>query len=132
MNKFKIDLVPVAEDIVQQLRDVVPVRTGRLRDSIKYEIREDNDGYVITLIMEDYFKWLRPKTQESRLPSQRELDMARPPLPKMNDLGLVQQSDLSPRAKSLLDSIDLAESLSILDKDIIENQIKEVLAYGKL
>lgn len=132
MSYIKLDITPVAEDIVQQLREIVPVRTGRLKNSIKYEIREDNDGYVITLIMEDYFKWLKVKTKESRLPTQRELEMANPPLPKMNNLGLVKQSDLSPRAKSLLDRVDIVEALTTLDKSVLEQQIKEIFTYDKL
>lgn len=127
MSELKIDVVPVAQDIVDQLRELVPVRTGRLKNSIQYEIREDSDGYIITLIMEDYFKWLKVKTRESRLPSPRELSMAAPPLPKMNKLGVVKQSDLSPRAQGIMGRIDLMEALSTLDKEAIEEQIKEII-----
>lgn len=129
MSEFKLDLTPVGEDIVQQLKDLVPVRTGRLRNSISYEIREVKDGYVITLVMEDYMKWLKYRRKPRTLPTPRELAMARPPLPKMNDLGLVRQLDLSPRAKGIMESIDYVEALSTLYPDIIENQIKNILTY---
>lgn len=129
MSEFKLDLTPVGEDIVQQLKDLVPVRTGRLRNSISYEIREVKDGYVITLVMEDYMKWLKYRRKPRTLPTPRELAMARPPLPKMNNLGLVWQADLSPRAKGIMESIDYVEALSTLDPDIIENQIKNILTY---
>lgn len=132
MSEIKLDITPVAEDIVQQLKELVPVRTGRLKNSIQYEVREDRDGYVITLIMEDYFKWLKVKTKPSRLPSAKELAMANPPLPKMNNLGLVKQSELSPRSRSILDRIDIMEALSTLDKTVIEKQIKEIFTYDKL
>ena len=128
MSEIKLDVTPVAKDIADQLKDLVPVRTGRLRNSIKYEIREVSDGYVISLIMEDYFKWLKVKTREGRLPTPRELSMAEPPLPKMNDLGVVVQSDLSPRARGILDRVDIVEAMTTLDMTILEEQIKDIIA----
>lgn len=127
MSEIKIDVTPVAQDLVDQLRSQVPVRTGRLKNSIQYEVREDSDGYVITLIMEDYFKWLKVKTKTGRLPSPRELSMAAPPLPKMNKLGIVKQSDLSPRAQGIMSRVDIVEALTTLDMKVLEEQIKEII-----
>lgn len=127
MSQIKLNLNPVGQDIVQQLRDVVPVRTGRLRKSIKYEIREVSDGYVITLIMEDYFKWLKYRTKPPTMPTPRELSLATPPLPKMNRLGVVKQNDLSPRAQGLMRQVDIVEAMTTLDPRILEEQIKDIL-----
>ena len=127
MSEIKFDVSPVAQDIVDQLKELVPVRTGRLRNSIQYEIREVSDGYVISLIMEDYFTWLKVRTRAPKLPTAKEMAMANPPLPKMNDLGIVRQSELSPRAKGIMDNIDIMEALSTLDMDVIERQIKDII-----
>lgn len=127
MSQIKLNLNPVGQDIVQQLRDVVPVRTGRLRKSIKYEIREVSDGYVITLIMEDYFKWLKYRTKPPTMPTPRELSQASPPLPKMNRLGIVKQNELSPRAQGLMKRVDIVEAMTTLDPRILEEQIKDIL-----
>lgn len=132
MTELELNIEPVAQDLVTQLKNLVPVRTGRLKNSIQYQIRKDSDGYVITLIMEDYFKWLRVRTVTPRLPSPKELAMASPPLPKMNDLGIVKQEDLSARAKGIMDRIDIMEALSTMDKSFIEEQIKDIIAYDKL
>ena len=129
MSELKIDVTPVAKDLVDQLKGLVPVRTGRLKNSIQYEIREVSDGYVIALIMEDYFKWLKVKTREGRLPTPKEISMASPPLPKMNNLGIVKQSDLSPRAQGIMNNIDIVEALSTLDMGVIEEQIKEIMTF---
>lgn len=129
MSELKIDMNPVGQELVRQLRSVVPVRTGRLRNSIQYEVKEEQDGYVLSLIMEDYFKWLKDRRKPMTLPTRRELMMARPPLPKMNNLGVVKQADLSPRSKRIMDSLDIMEALSTLDKEVIENQIKDILTY---
>lgn len=128
MSELELNIEPVAQDIVDQLKSLVPVRTGRLKNSIQYQIRKYNDGYVITLIMEDYFKWLKVRTVTPRLPSPKELSMAHPPLPKMNNLGIVKQEDLSPRAKGIMDRIDIVEALSTMDKTFIEQQIKDILS----
>lgn len=129
MSELKINMNPVGQELVRQLRSVVPVRTGRLRNSIQYEVKEEKDGYVLSLIMEDYFKWLKDRRMPMTLPTRRELMMARPPLPKMNTLGVVKQADLSPRSKRIMDSLDIMEALSTLDKEVIENQIKDILTY---
>ena len=127
MSGIKLNLNPVGQDIVKQLRDVVPVRTGRLKKSIVYDIYEVEDGYVIRLTMEDYFKWLKYRTQPVRMPTQRELSMAAPPLPKMNRLGLVRQEDLSPRARGLMGQVDIVEAMTTLDPRILEEQIKDII-----
>ena len=127
MSGIKLNLNPVGQDIVKQLRDVVPVRTGRLKKSIVYDIYEVEDGYVIRLTMEDYFKWLKYRTQPVRIPTQRELSMASPPLPKMNRLGLVRQEDLSPRARGLMGQVDIVEAMTTLDPRILEEQIKDII-----
>ena len=56
MSEIKLNVNPVGQDLVDQLRDLVPVRTGRLKNSIQYKVKEVKDGYIISLIMEDYFK----------------------------------------------------------------------------
>lgn len=127
MSEIELDITPVAEDIVEQLKSLVPVRTGRLRDSIRYAVREVDDGYIIELVMEDYFKWLKVRRKAPRLPTARELAMARPPLPKMNTLGRVPVRDLSPRSKGIMEKIDYMEAVSTLDKSVIEEQIKDIL-----
>ena len=127
MSEIKIDVRPVGQDLVDQLKGLVPVRTGRLKNSVQYEVREVTDGYVISLIMEDYFKWLKDRKLPPKLPTARELSLAAPPLPKMNTLGIVKQADLSPRAKGIMDRIDIAEAVTTLDPRIIEEQIKDAL-----
>lgn len=128
MSEIKLNVNPVGQDLVDQLRSLVPVRTGRLKNSIKYQVREVTDGYVISLIMEDYFKWLKDRKLPPKLPTARELSLAAPPLPKMNTLGIVKQVDLSPRAKGIMDRIDIAEAVTTLDPRIIEEQIKDILS----
>lgn len=128
MSEIKIDVRPVGQDLVNQLKGLVPVRTGRLKNSVQYEVREVTDGYVISLIMEDYFKWLKVKKLPSRLPTAKEIALASPPLPKMNDLGVVKTSDLSPRSRSIMDRLDIAEAVTTLDPRIIEEQIKDILS----
>jgi hypothetical protein len=129
MSEIKLNVNPVGQDLVDQLRSLVPVRTGRLKNSIKYQVREVADGYVISLIMEDYFKWLKDRKLPPKLPTARELSLAAPPLPKMNTLGIVKQADLSPRARGIMDRIDIAEAVTTLDPRIIEEQIKDILKY---
>lgn len=129
MSEIKLNLNPVGQDLVDQLRSLVPVRTGRLKNSIQYRIKEEQDGYVVSLLMEDYFKWLKNRRLPQRLPTPRELSQASPPLPKMNTLGIVKQSDLSPRSRGIMDRVDLMEALSTLDPKIIEEQIKYILKY---
>lgn len=129
MSEIKLNLHPVGQDLVDQLRSLVPVRTGRLKNSIQYRIKEEQDGYVVSLLMEDYFKWLKNRRLPQRLPTPRELSQASPPLPKMNTLGIVKQSDLSPRSRGIMDRVDLMEALSTLDPKIIEEQIKDILKY---
>lgn len=129
MSEIKLNLNPVGQDLVDQLRSLVPVRTGRLKNSIQYRIKEEQDGYVVSLLMEDYFKWLKNRRLPQRLPTPRELSQASPPLPKMNTLGIVKQSDLSPRSRGIMDRVDLMEALSTLDPKIIEEQIKDILKY---
>lgn len=128
MSEIKLDVTPVAQDLVDQLKSLVPVRTGRLKNSIQYEVREVSDGYVISLIMEDYFKWLKVRTRTPRLPSPKELALASPPLPKMNTLGIVKQSDLSPRAQGIMRDVDIVEAMSTLDMTVLEEQIKDIIA----
>lgn len=132
MTELELNIEPVAQDLVTQLKNLVPVRTGRLKNSIQYQIRKDSDGYVISLIMEDYFKWLKVRTRSPKLPTAKEMAMANPPLPKMNDLGIVKQEDLSARSKGIMDRIDIMEALSTMDKSFIEEQIKDIIAYDKL
>ena len=129
MSEIKLNLNPVGQDLVDQLRSLVPVRTGRLKNSIQYRIKEEQDGYVVSLLMEDYFKWLKNRRLPQRLPTPKELSQASPPLPKMNTLGIVKQSDLSPRSRGIMDRVDLMEALSTLDPKIIEEQIKDILKY---
>lgn len=129
MSELKLNVNPVGQDLVDQLRSRVPVRTGRLRNSIQYRVKEEKDGYVISLLMEDYFKWLKPRTRAMRLPTTRELSLASPPLPRMNTLGVVRKDDLSARSRKILDSVDIVEALTTLDPDVLEEQIKDILTY---
>lgn len=127
MSELKLDLNPVGQDLVDQLRGQVPVRTGRLKNSIRYEVREVSDGYVVTLIMEDYFKWLKFRTKTPTMPTPRELSLAAPPLPKMNRLGVVKQADLSPRAQGIMNRVDIVEAMTTLDPKVLEEQIKDII-----
>lgn len=129
---IKIDLKPVAEDLAAQLKNLVPVRTGRLRDSISYRIDRRGDDYYISLIMEDYIAWLKPKTKPSRLPSPRELAMANPPLPKMNDLKLKGVEQLSPRSQGIFRKLDIESAFDELDLSELDNEIRKILAYDGL
>lgn len=126
-NELKLNLDKVGQDIVNQLKNLVPERTGRLKNSIKYRIVEKEDGYVVQIILEDYFAWLKPRTKTPTLPTARELSLARPPLPKMNNLGIKRVQDLSPRAQGIIGRIDLDKSLKLVDSKEIEEQIKELL-----
>lgn len=132
MSELKLNVNPVGQDLVDQLKGIVPVRTGRLKNSIQYQVKEEADGYVISLIMEDYFKWLKDRKLPPKLPTPRELSLASPPLPKMNRLGVVRQADLSTRSRGIMSRVDIVEALSTLDPEVIENQIKEILTYDKL
>ena len=127
MSEIKLNVNPVGQDLVDQLRQQVPVRTGRLRKSIKYQVRELSDGYLISLIMEDYFKWLKPRTRPMRMPTPRELSLATPPLPRMNRLGVVKQADLSPRAQGIMRRVDIVEAMTTLDPKVLEEQIKDII-----
>ena len=129
MSEIKLNVNPVGQDLVEQLRNLVPVRTGRLKKSIQYQVKEVSDGYVISLIMEDYFKWLKDRTRPQRLPTPRELSLANPPLPKMNTLGVVRQADLSSRSRGIMGKVDIVEALTTLDPKILEEQIKEIMKY---
>lgn len=129
MSELKLNVNPVGQDLVDQLRNLVPVRTGRLKNSIQYQVKEEADGYVISLIMEDYFKWLKDRKLPPKLPTPRELSLASPPLPKMNRLGVVKQADLSTRSRGIMSRVDIVEALTTLDPEVLENQIKEILKY---
>lgn len=129
MSEIKLNVNPVGQDLVDQLRDLVPVRTGRLKNSIQYKVKEVKDGYIISLIMEDYFKWLKGRTRTPKLPTPRELSLASPPLPRMNTLGVVKQEDLSSRSRGIMARVDIVEALSTLDPKVLEEQIKEIIKY---
>lgn len=129
MSEIKLNVNPVGQDLVDQLRDLVPVRTGRLKNSIQYKVKEVKDGYIISLIMEDYFKWLKERTRTPKLPTPRELSLASPPLPRMNTLGVVKQEDLSSRSRGIMARVDIVEALSTLDPKVLEEQIKEIIKY---
>lgn len=127
MSDIKLNLKPVGQHLQNQLKSLVPVRTGRLRDSISYIIREEHDGYVISFQMEDYFAWLKPRKAPPTLPTRKELMMARPPLPKMNTLKSVKDSDLSPRAQKIMKSVDIKTAIDQIDKKELEEKIKEII-----
>lgn len=127
MSNIKLNVAPVGAEIVKQLKKLVPVRTGRLRNGISYEVHEQKDGYVVYIKMEDYFAWLKPRTKAPTLPSPRELALSKPPLPKMNNLGLVKQSELTPRSRSIMSKIDMKKALRQMAlKELIED-IKSIL-----
>lgn len=132
MDELKVNLVPVAEDIVKQLKNVVPVRTGRLKNSIRYSITKQGNDYIISIVAEDYIAWLKPKTKPSTLPTPRELALATPPLPKMNDLKLRGIEQLSPRAQGLFQKIDVEGAFDKIDLTPFEDEIRKILAYDKL
>ena len=50
--------------------------------------------------------------------------MARPPLPKMNSLGVVKFSDLSARARTIMSEIDVTSAMKELDLSEIEEKIR--------
>lgn len=127
MADIKLNLNPVAEDIKQQLQALVPVRTGRLQKGISYLIREEQDGYVILLVMEDYFKYLKPKTKTSKPPTATELAMASPPLPKMNTLGVVPKTELSPRSQSIIGKININTAMQKMDKEELKKTLKKLI-----
>lgn len=127
MSSLNIKLEDFAKDIVTQLQGLVPVRTGRLKNGLNFKIVKKNDSYYVNILMEDYFKWLKPKTKPTRLPTARELSMARPPLPKMNDLGLVSVNDLSPRSRGIMNKIDIQSAISKIDFKDLEDQIRKIV-----
>lgn len=129
MSEIKLNVNNVGQDLADQLKRLVPVRTGRLKNSIKYEVKEVADGYVISFVMEDYFKWLKDRKLPPKLPTARELSLAAPPLPKMNTLGIVKQADLSTRSRGIMDRVDIDKAMDTLDPKKIEEQIKEILKY---
>lgn len=127
MSEIKIDLRPVAQNLVEQLRSRVPVRTGRLRNSITYQLMENEGGYLISFEMEDYFKWLKDRRLPMKLPTPREMSMAAPPLPKMNSLGIVRKDQLFTRSQDILDSLDIDRAMDLIDPETIRNSIKEII-----
>lgn len=129
MSEIKIDLRPVAQDLVEQLRARVPVRTGRLKNSITYQLLESDGGYLISFELEDYFKWLKERDGEHpvRLPSPKELSMAAPPLPKMNNLGIVRKDQLSGKSQKILESLNIDRAMENLDYDSLYRNIKEII-----
>lgn len=127
MSEIKIDLRPVAQDLVEQLRSRVPVRTGRLKNSITYQLMENEGGYLISFEMEDYFKWLKERRLPMKLPTPREMSMAAPPLPKMNSLGIVRKDQLFPRSQDILDSLDIDRAMDLIDPETIKDSIKEII-----
>lgn len=128
---MKLDLRPVAEDIVRQLKSLVPVRTGRLKNSISYNIVQNGDDYFIQLIMEDYIKWLQYRSKPATLPTPRELALAAPPLPKMNDLKIKSVNELSERSRGIFGKIDYERSFDLLDLKTIEEEIDKIFVYDK-
>lgn len=127
MNEdIEAELYRIATKYVNDLKSHVPVRTGRLRNSIKAELDDEGDWtYTIRIICEDYFAWLKYRKRPSTPPTSRELDMSRPPLPKMNSLGLVPRNELSPRSKGIMESLDMSSIESL--RPVVENRIKEIL-----
>lgn len=114
-----------AQDIVNQLKSMVPVRTGRLRNGIQYRVEEKNGDYYVYILIEDYFKYLKPKRTSGRLPSPKEMSMASPPLPKMNDLGVTRMNELSPRSRKIMDSIDI--DTDKIDLTSFEEELRKVI-----
>lgn len=129
ITSIQLRLDPVAKNIVGQLKGSVPVWTGRLKNSIKYTIQRKGDDYLIFITMEDYFVWLKNRTKTPRLPSPRQLALARPPLPKMNNLRNITFNDLSPRAKGILQSVDMEAAFKELDLSELEKELRKVLVY---
>lgn len=129
ITSIQLRLDPVAKNIVGQLQGSVPVWTGRLRDSIKYTIKRKGDDYFIYITAEDYLVWLKNRTKTPRLPSPRQLALARPPLPKLNNLRNVTFNDLSPRAKGILQSVDMELAFKELDLSELEKELRKVLVY---
>lgn len=128
---IKLRLDPVAQNIVGQLKDSVPVWTGRLRDSVKYTIKRKGDDYFIYITAEDYLVWLKYRTKKSRLPSPSALALARPPLPRLNNLRNVTVDDLSPRARGILQSVDMEAAFSELDLEDLGKELRKVLVYDE-
>lgn len=129
MSDIKIDLGPVAGEIKRQLQNLVPVRTGRLKRSIDYVIKETQKGYTVSFIMEDYIAWLKPKTKQDTLPSSRELALASPPLPKMNNLHFRGVQELSPRSQSIFRKVDVEIAFDRINREELEESIRRILVY---
>lgn len=117
----------MADDLERQLKDLVPKRTGRLKNSIKSRVDTRGTSYVISITMEDYFAWLKERKNPPTLPSAKELSLARPPLPKMNSLGVLKDSDLSPRAKGILSRLDIKRAMKKIDRKALTTEIKKQL-----
>lgn len=98
-----------AKKFTKLFQSRMPVRTGRLRKGIKYEVQKrttpDGTEYSVIILAEDYLKWLRER--KNPLPTNilrwtGVIDT----LPEMNNLGFVNKTQLSPRSQGLLRGLD--------------------------
>lgn len=126
-KSLKAIIEEAAKKFAKDFQSKMPVRTGRLRKGIKYEVITENNvssiggAYKVLIISEDYLKWLKDRTKP--LPTNilkwtGVIDQ----LPEMNKLGNVKPTELSNRAKSLIRGLNFEK---YLDKDEISKYYED-------
>lgn len=100
-----------AKKFAKILQSRMPVRTGKLRKGIKYEVEVDKDGFDVLIIAEDYLKWLKDRTKP--LPTNvLKWTGVVDQLPEMNKLGGIKLNELSVRSKNLFSGLNFEDFLN--------------------
>lgn len=116
-----------ANEFADELKQKVPVRTGRLKAGIKYQVVLDANGFKVLIIAEDYLKWL--KERKKPLPSNiLKWSGSIGSLPEMNSLPVTKIKDLSIRSQGILNSLNFENFLDKNDlKSYYNNEINKLI-----
>lgn len=120
-----------ANEFVTELKEIVPVRSGKLKAGLKYEVKVGLDGIKVLIISEDYLKWLRERTKPLPTNVLRWSGSVQS-LPEMNSLPETQINQLSSRSKSILDSLNFEDYLDKSDLSLYYNKEIEKLVEVEL
>lgn len=106
MTPFEKQLDKLGQAYVQelkaQLKKMDGVLTGRLLESISYEVKNTSDGYTLQIYMEDYGEFVNSgRRKGAKMP---------PPAAMMN---FVRQANIRPRPGQSLESVAFAIGRSI-------------------
>lgn len=106
MTPFEKQLDQLGQAYVQemkaQLKKMDGVLTGRLLESISYEVKQTSDGYTLQIYMEDYGEFVN---------SGRRKGAKQPPPAAM--MNFVRQAGIRPRKGQSLESVAFAIGRSI-------------------